>query len=108
MYKEINIRHIDKRTKVIKGLDFPFKKGIYYENIEIKKIFEMLDIMEFNLETLKPKHKSDLNYMKHKYKVYDKQRNMYREEEYDSIQICLYDLDVYVTDYGFFEEDQNW
>lgn len=108
MYKEINIKHIDKRTKVIKELDFPFKEKIYYENIEIKKLFEMFDIMEFSVEALKPKHKSNLNYMKHKYRIYDKQREAYREDEYNSIQICLWDLDTYVIDYGFFEEDGNW
>lgn len=108
MYKKVELKHIDKRTKVIKGLEFPFKENIYYENIEIKKMFEMFDIMEFSIETLKPKHKSNLNYMKHKYRIYDKQIEVYREEEYDSIQISLWDLDTYVIDYGFFEEDDNW
>lgn len=108
MYKKVELKHIDKRTKVIKGLNFPFKEGIYYENVEIPVLLDMLDIMNFKAETLKAKHKSNPKYMKHRYIILDLQTSIYREEICDTIGWCLWILDPYVIGCKFFEEDGDW
>lgn len=68
----------------------------------------MLNVMEFEKEEMTPKHKANLNYGFIKYRLYDKQKEAYREEEPNSLLRVMFELDTFITDYGFFEEDNCW